>query len=124
MRSWPSALLALALAACGADTMTPGGDDGDDGDGDACDQSYLRYQNFGEPFMLSWCRGCHGAAVPEGMRQDAPLDVNFDSESDLVKHQERILVRATGTAPTMPPAGGPAPAERALLAEWMSCGMK
>jgi uncharacterized membrane protein len=127
MRSWPSALaIAVALAACGTDTMTPGG--GDDEPmpppEDVCKQSYLDYQNFGEPFVLNWCRGCHSSAVPAGMRQNAPIDVNFDTTADVAKHQARIVARATGPAPTMPPAGGPPDEERALLAEWLGCGMK
>ena len=115
MRSWPSLVLALVLA-CGND-RAPGGDPPD-----SCEDSYLTYQNFAEPFALDWCRGCHSAAVPANMRQDAPPDVNFDSHADVMRWQDRIVKRSTGEAPTMPPAGGPSTDERALLAEWLACG--
>jgi uncharacterized membrane protein len=127
MRSLASAL--VLLAACGTEFAPPvelGGDDapGSDITAKQCETSYLDYANFAAAFSADWCRGCHGAAVPEGMRQKAPLDVNFDSLDALRHWNERIRVRATGDAPTMPPAGGPSTEERALLAEWLACGAR
>lgn len=123
MRSWLSAL--LVVAACGNDVgIPPEGEPLPPPDPDACETSYLAYDNFGEPFMLDWCRGCHSSAVPRGMRQNAPLEVNFDTAADVQMWKERIAARTTGTKPTMPPAGGPTDEERALLAEWIACGMK
>ncbi len=125
MRSWRSLAVVLAVlaTACGNDAATSMGDDTGP-EPDACETSYLRYDNFGAIFSANWCRGCHSASVPADMRQMAPTDVNFDSEADLVEWKARIRVRATGDAPTMPPAGGPSADERALLAEWIDCGMK
>ena len=120
MRSWLSAL--LFLAACGADAAPPHG--AEMTDPSVCDTSYLTYNNFAASFSANWCRGCHSSEVPEGGRQDAPLDVNFDTEADVQHWQERIRVRATGPAPTMPPAGGPSAPERDLLTEWIDCGMQ
>ena len=127
MRSSRDLVLAacLALAACGNDQ----GNTADDPlppppDPDTCETSYLRYDNFGEPFALDWCRGCHSSAVPAGMRQKAPMGVNFDTQADVARWRERILIRAAGDNPTMPPAGGPADEERALLAEWLGCGAR
>ena len=121
MRSWPSLVVALLLLGCGNDHTLDGTDivTGDD-----CETSYLTYRNFGEPFALDWCRGCHSAEVPAGMRQKAPLDTNFDTHEDVMQWRERIAKRATGEVPTMPPAGGPGAEERALLAEWLACGAK
>lgn len=125
MRSWRSLALVVALAACGNDVATQVGDDEPPPpDPDACETSFLDYGNFGAPFVVNWCRGCHSSAVPAGMRQRAPLDVNFDTEADVRLHAERIRVRSTGATPTMPPAGGPSAEERALLAEWLACGAK
>ncbi|MBA3392936.1 MAG: hypothetical protein H0T89_09845 [Deltaproteobacteria bacterium] len=126
MRSWHELIVIAALvAACGNDVGIPeGGDDAPPIDPDACETSFLDYNNFGAPFVVNWCRGCHSSAVPAGMRQDAPADVNFDDAADLVEWRERIRTRATGTKPTMPPAGGPTETERELLAEWLDCGMK
>jgi hypothetical protein len=132
MRSWPSVALALALAlaACGTDSAPR-----DDGEGsgsnepievdpDVCETSYLDYENFGAPFVINWCRGCHSSAVPMNMRQKAPADANFDNVEQVRTWSERIANRAAGTMPNMPPAGGPTADERALLAEWIACGAK
>lgn len=125
MRSWPRlALAALLAAAAGCGSNTGGGGGGPPPGSDACETSYLDHQTFGEPFLLDWCSGCHSAALPPNMRQMAPADVNFDSPADVRQHAARIAARTTGPTPTMPPAGGPSDEERALLAEWISCGAK
>ena len=113
MRSSPSAVvLALCLAACEG-----GGDPPDP----ACEQSFLTYESFGEAFFLDWCRGCHSADVIGDMRQDAPVDVNFDTLRDIRAYRDRIHDLA-GVRRLMPPAGGPSQAERDLLVEWLACG--
>lgn len=127
MRSWRelrTVLVAACIAAAGACTTSTGEPPGDDGGGDdttTCDNSYLTYDNFGEPFMENWCRSCHSSQVPEDMRQTAPDDVNFDDLADVKSFADRIKYRA-GEQKTMPPAGGPSDEERALLVEWISCG--
>lgn len=114
MRSSPdlvcAALAALAaLLGCGADTDP------------ACAQSYLRYDNFGAPFIVNWCRACHSADTPPSMRQQAPADVNFDNLSEIRHWSLQIRVTA-GQGSSMPPAGGPSAEERRLLVEWLRCG--
>ncbi len=110
---------ALALAACASDPAAQTPLDTTD-----CQTSALTYQNFAAPFILDWCRGCHGVALPAGMRQGSPLGVDFDTAEQVRAAGARILARSTGDAPTMPPAGGPSAEERALMAEWLACGMK
>ena len=90
----------------------------------ACQTSYLSYDNFGAPFVINWCRGCHSTAVPADMRQKAPIEVNLDNLDQVRAWGPRIVSRATGSTPSMPPAGGPSEQERALLAEWLTCGMR
>src|SRR5262245_53099420 len=127
MRSWLSLVLVLVLAACGTDSMPRGDDDANQPtpvDPDVCATSYLDYTNFGEPFVINWCRGCHSTDVPAAMRQKAPTDVNFDNLMQVRMWGERIATHATGAMPNMPPAGGPTEEERALLAEWLACGAK
>lgn len=90
----------------------------------ACpDDSFVTYENFGEPFMLTWCTPCHSShlSIPEE-RQDAPDGVNLDSYEDVVNHAEYIQIFAVDTD-AMPPAGGPDDEDRELLAEWIACGM-
>jgi len=122
MRSWLSVV--VLVAACGNDVGLPPPGTDPPVDPDACETSYLDYGNFGAPFVLDWCTGCHSSSVPAGMRQKAPIDVNFDDAADVIEWKERIRIRATGDKPTMPPAGGPTAEERSLLAEWIACGMK
>ena len=116
-------VLAVLLGACGTDRMPRDGDP-TAVDPAQCQQSYLDYGDFGAPFMLDWCRGCHSAAIPTAMRQSAPTDVNFDTLDEVRTFKDRIAQRAASTTPTMPPAGGPGSDERALLAEWIACGAK
>jgi uncharacterized membrane protein len=106
-----SLALAVALSACGNDSTVD------------CSMSALTYQTFGEPFMTNWCRGCHSADIYPMMRQDAPLDINFDT-LDQVRQRRVMIETLTVKRPTMPPAGGPSAEERALLDEWLTCGVR
>jgi len=56
------------------------------------------------------------------MRQDAPLQFNFEDVATIRELAPIMLLKATGEMPTMPPAAGPSSDERALLEEWLSCG--
>lgn len=110
--------LALVLAlvpglgsGCGHDTVLQ------------CDQSFLRYDNFGALFMANWCNACHSAQLPPDMRQEAPPDVNFDTLDEIRAQSRSIkLTSGDGQTATMPPAGGPSADERAMLVEWLHCG--
>lgn len=81
----------------------------------------LRYDNFGAPFIVNWCRACHSADTPPGMRQQAPADINFDNLSEIRHWSLQIRITA-GQGGSMPPAGGPSAEERRLLVEWLGCG--
>ena len=128
MRSWHELMIAAVLAGCGTEYQPIDSATSEEEaiavDPDACETSYLSYDNFGEPFVLDWCRGCHSSAVPAGMRQKAPVAINFDTLEDVRNRRERILVRAGSLTATMPPAGGPTEEERKLLAEWLACGAR
>jgi hypothetical protein len=106
-----SLLLSLALVAgCGKDVKLD------------CTSSGLTYDNFGEPFMLDWCRGCHSDALPPGQRQSAPVNINFDTLDEVHAWSPEILMTTGPAMPTMPPAGGPSLDERDMLVEWLHCG--
>ncbi len=112
-------VLVAMLSACGTDYAPPS-----TLPDDTCETSILTYENFGEAFMLDWCRGCHSAAIPEGMRQDAPIEFNFE-DVDVIRELAPVITeKATGEMPVMPPAAGPSDEERALLAEWLACGAR
>ncbi len=86
------------------------------------DESYLTFESFGGPFLISWCSGCHAAGLPEEERQGAPLGIDFDDIEQVRARAERIWARSGDHNVTMPPVGGPEMEERALLAEWLACG--
>jgi hypothetical protein len=99
----------VALAGCGADT-----------NGD-CVPSFLRYANFGAPFMANWCRSCHSVDLPAEMRQQAPAEINFDNLAE-IRRWSFAIERTTRPGGSMPPAGGPSLVERDMLIEWLHCG--
>ena len=87
------------------------------------DESFVTYENFGEPFMLTWCTPCHSShLVTEEERQGAPSGVNLDSYDDVLDESAHIQLFVLDTD-VMPPAGGPEEDDLDLLAEWIACGM-
>ena len=86
------------------------------------DDSALTWENFGGPYVLTYCSGCHHSGLPAGMRQDAPVEIDLESVALVREHAERVWARAADQNATMPPAGAPGPDERALLGEWLACG--
>jgi uncharacterized membrane protein len=98
-------------AACGSDTDP------------LCARSFLRYDNFGAPFLSNWCRDCHSAGLPADMRQQAPAGIDFDSLTEVRRWLRQIDLTA-GQGSSMPPAGGPSVAERDMLVEWLGCGAR
>lgn len=92
-------------------------------EGRACPpDSFVTADNFGMPLMLSHCNGCHSAALPEAMRQGAPLMVDFDTVEDVRDHAEAIYTWAADDHEAMPPVGGPSAQERVWLGDWLACG--
>ena len=118
MRSRCSVAVTLAGLAALA-TLATLGSCGPDEDA-ACSQSYLTYDNFGAAYMTNWCTGCHSAQLPVDMRQLAPIGMDFDTLDEV--HAWSIGVMTTTAQQTMPPQGGPSDDERALLAQWITCG--
>ena len=112
----------LVLAACGALTGCPtpsGPTDTALGSVDTAGACAVSYANFGQAFMVTNCQPCHASETVD--RFDAPQDVVFDTEEDVAAWATRILARSVGPEPTMPPAGGVAESDRALLEEWLTC---
>lgn len=86
------------------------------------DDSFLTYENFGGPFMLSYCTTCHATRLPADMRQGSPIEVNFDDVEDVRAWADRIWIRAADQNFSMPPVGPPSDEDRANLGEWLACG--
>lgn len=114
------ALVVCALLGCD-DDATPRPDVvGDTSVIDWCESApVLTWDNFGAGFLTENCQPCH--ARLSQARHDAPEDVNFDTREDVALHRPRILVRAIGDEPDMPPAGGVSIEDRALLEAWLHC---
>lgn len=83
----------------------------------------VTYDNFADGFIRNWCRGCHSSALTGDARSGAPEGVDLGSREEVERWGDRLLERATGPSPTMPPAGGPSPMERELLRQWVNAGM-
>ena len=94
---------------------------------DACADSVLTWENFGEPFMLSWCTGCHHSELPSSERACAPCYVNFDKHAGVQPLAAYIELRVIdwaqqeGVKP-MPPAAIIPEDQLTLLREYLDCG--
>ena len=86
------------------------------------DDSFLTYESFGGPFMLTYCTGCHHSRLPADQRQGAPIEVNFDDLEAIRARADRIWIRAADDNDSMPPIGAADADERARLGEWLACG--
>lgn len=83
------------------------------------DAPVVTWANFLEGFMLENCQTCHASTTLE--RYGAPVEVTFDEEAEVLKWEARILARATGESPSMPPGGGVSPEDRLLLEISLVC---
>jgi uncharacterized membrane protein len=86
------------------------------------------YGSFGQVFFTTYCTGCHSANVTN--RNDAPSDVNFDTEAEIKALATDIDTEAASgpnaTNTDMPELDGPvhtAPttAQRVLLGQFLAC---
>ncbi|TPV97113.1 MAG: hypothetical protein B7733_01210 [Myxococcales bacterium FL481] len=82
----------------------------------------LTWENFGDGYVRDWCRGCHSMYLEGAARYGAPPGVDFNTHEGVQERLERVIARATGDQPTMPPAGGPTADERELLLQWLDAG--
>jgi len=94
---------------------------------DACADSIVTWDNFGESFFLTWCTGCHHSALPSAERACAPCGANFDTHAGASERAQIIQLKVLdymtveGVTP-MPPAAVIPEDELALLREWIECG--
>ncbi len=112
-------LAGLLFAACTVDDSTGLGDSGLHEE-PCVDAPAATWDSFGRGFFTQHCTVCHAADSPD--RHGAPPGVTFDSEAEVVALRDRILDRATGDEPTMPPTGGVSEDDRFLLERYLHCG--
>ncbi len=97
------------------------GDEPPEASDDLCVEGpVLTWANFGQGFLIENCQACHASTSSD--RQGAPEAVVFDTEEDAWEWSERILGRATGEAPDMPPQDGIDADDRTRLELWLTCG--
>jgi hypothetical protein len=117
----------LALYGCGG-----GGGDGGGGGGSTdttCPPggTTLTAQNFGQPFLQSYCTRCHSSTLSGAQRNGAPPGLDWDMLEVVRAHADEMNERAgvtNGNVNTSMPPSAPRPTneERRQLAEWLSCG--
>jgi mono/diheme cytochrome c family protein len=106
-------VIALLLMACGGPSETVD-------TGLCADAPVVTWETFGEGFLRENCQACHASTAVD--RGGAPADVTFDTQDDALRWRTRILERAAGAAPTMPPQGGTTDEDRWRLQVWLACG--
>jgi uncharacterized membrane protein len=84
------------------------------------DAPTVTWANFGAGFITQHCQACHATSTPD--RHGAPETVIFDTEEQVWAQADRILARAVGESPTMPPQGGVSEDDLYLLEVWLNCG--
>lgn len=78
------------------------------------------WSTVGEPFVGSWCAGCHSAQLDAGSRAGAPLGLDLDTAGDVRAHLD--AVQQVLVDETMPPTGGPSDSEVRAFERWLDCG--
>lgn len=105
------------LAACATGTPADSADTAPPADAECG-----TWASVGEPFVLTWCAGCHSAALPVERRYGAPEGLDLDTLDAVRAQRAAFLGAALGDSPRMPPAGGVPLAERETMAAWLACG--
>ncbi len=98
MRPWAL----LALAACASEP-----------------ECEVTWDNYAEGFFVGYCQTCHAEGSPN--RHDAPPDLAFGSEREVLRWSTAIRAAVLTAEPRMPPGGGLTDDELALLDAWLTC---
>jgi hypothetical protein len=90
--------------------------------------STLTYNNFGKPFMESYCTKCHDSEKVGEMREGAPSFHDFDTLNGIKavsNHIDETAASGPAATNTGMPENNPKPSleERQALGEWIACGM-
>lgn len=110
----------MFLTACTrGSSSAPTGDTASDQPAICVGAPVVTWDNFGSAFLIQSCDACHAATAPD--RQGAPESAVFDTEEQALALADRILARAAGDEPTMPPMGGVSEDDRTLLEIWLTC---
>ena len=112
-------LVLLALAACGRPDPIP--------TGSTCPpDNTLTYDNFGAPFMESYCTRCHDQDKHGAERHGAPIYHDFDTLYGILvvaSHVDREAAAGPNAINRLMPYDGDKPTddERYQLGQWLAC---
>lgn len=108
----------LLLLACTRDAPDSATDS--QAEGDFCaDVPVVRWNNFGEGFLVGHCQGCHASTAPD--RYGAPEAITFDNVDQVWLNAGGILYTVASEGPSMPPNGGVSDDDRMRLQWWLRC---
>jgi len=107
-------ILLATLLACAGDPADSVRDSGP-----CADAPLVTWETFGQGFLVENCQACHAQGVTD--RAGAPQEVSFGTEEEALRWKDRILARAAGESPTMPPMGGTTADDRWRLEVWLTC---
>lgn len=93
---------------------------GDDADSAPVCDAHVTWNNWGDGFFTTWCQPCHSATAPD--RNGAPESLNFDTSTDVVTYEASVR-RTVLEMETMPVGGGLTDEDRALLEDFLACGL-
>ncbi len=79
----------------------------------------VTWDNYAEGFFVAYCQTCHARGSPN--RHDAPADLAFGTEREVLRWSAAIRSAVLGDEPRMPPGGGLTDAELELLDAYLSC---
>ena len=122
-----SILSLIGLLSCASDPKQesqhePGKPSSETGEPTFCsDAPTVTWASWGEGFLIENCQGCHSPATAEAAQ--APEGLYFADEAEVRNQASRILARATGEQPDMPPQGGVEDSDRYLLEVWLRCDL-
>jgi len=86
-----------------------------------CDPAVINYKSVGQPFLRTYCTGCHSSHLDGDYRYGAPGHVNFDRYDQAAEWAQRSYIRSVHLG-DMPPSGGIPLAEKELFTRWALCG--
>ncbi len=95
--------------------------------GATCTQtSTLTYENFGRPFMETYCTRCHSSELRGSDRNGAPIYHDFDTLLGILVVADHVdeytAAGPDSTNKIMPPNGvAPTVEERFDLGDWLAC---
>ena len=106
-------LLLMTLLACDGEDPAPEASTG------CSTVPTVTWDGWAHGFFTTYCLACHSAQNVD-QRRDAPANVDFDSEADVVALAARVRARVLDEG-TMPIGGGVFPDDLTLLNIYMTC---